>query len=50
LVDPKPIDRKRLGRRHLADLPAGETSERRIADCIGRDSWWERRPGGGEVT
>ncbi len=24
--------------------------ERAIADCIGKPSWWERRPGGGQVA
>jgi hypothetical protein len=50
LVEPQPIDLKRLRRRRLTDLPARRTSERTIADCIGRSSWWVRRPGGGEVT
>jgi protein involved in plasmid replication-relaxation len=50
LVEPKPIDLKRLRRRRLTDLPARETSDRTIADCIGRDNWWVRRPGGGEVA
>jgi len=50
LAEPKPVDPKRLRRRHLADLSARETSPRTIADCIGRGSWWERRPGGGEVA
>jgi hypothetical protein len=25
-------------------------NEREIADCIGKPSWWERRPGGGQVA
>jgi len=48
--DAKPADLKRLHRKRLTDLPARETSQRTIADCIGRGSWWERRPGGGEVA
>jgi hypothetical protein len=50
LDEPKPVDLKRLRRRRLTDLRARETSQRTIADCIGRGSWWERRPGGGEVA
>ena len=50
LIEPKPVDLNRLRRRRLTDLPARETSERTIADCIGRGNWWERRPGGGEVA
>lgn len=50
LDNPKPVDLKRLHRRRLTELPARETSQRTIADCIGRGSWWERRPGGGEVA
>ena len=50
LDEPKPVDLNRLRRRRLTDLPARETSERTIADCIGRGNWWERRPGGGEVA
>jgi hypothetical protein len=50
LDEPKPVDLKRLRRRRLTDLSARETSQRTIDDCIGRGSWWERRPGGGEVA
>ena len=50
LDEPKPVDLNRLRRRRLTDLLARETSQRTIADCIGRGSWWERRPGGGEVA
>jgi len=50
LDEPKPVDLKRLRRRRLTDLSARETSQRTIADCIGRGSWWEHRPGGGEVA
>jgi hypothetical protein len=50
LDEPKPVDLNRLRRRRLTDLSARETSQRTIADCIGRGSWWERRPGGGEVA
>src|SRR3984893_13623135 len=50
LDEPKPVDPNRLRRRRLIDLSARETSQRTIADCIGRGSWWERRPGGGEVA
>jgi hypothetical protein len=50
LEDLKPADLRRLRRRHLTDLPARETSERTNADSIGRDRWWVRRPGGGEVA
>ena len=48
--EPKPANVKRLHRRRLTELPARETSQRTIADCLGRGSWWERRPGGGEVA
>jgi hypothetical protein len=48
--DAKPVDLRRLHRKRLTELPARETSRRTIADCIGRGSWWERRPGGGEVA
>ena len=50
LDEAKPVDLQRLRRRRLTDLPARETSQRTIADCIGRGSWWEHRPGGGEVA
>jgi hypothetical protein len=32
----------------FADLPGQPRSARLIADCIGKERWWERRPGGGE--
>lgn len=50
LDEPKAVDLQRLRRKRLTDLSARETSQRTIADCIGRGSWWERRPGGGEVA
>ena len=46
----KPSNPKSLRRRRLTELPLKETSQRSIADCIGRSGWWERRPGGGEVA
>jgi hypothetical protein len=35
-------------RLQLAALPARARSSRRVEDCIGKPTWWERRPGGGE--
>lgn len=36
-------------RRHaLAHLPGLPRGTRAAADCIGKNRWWERRPGGGE--
>jgi hypothetical protein len=42
-VGDEPVDRSRL-----ANLPCIPRSARRVADCIGKPDWWERRPGGGE--
>jgi hypothetical protein len=35
-------------RRRLTDLPGRERTTRRFEDCIGKPTWWERRPGAGE--
>ena len=32
----------------LPELPAWPRSARRVEDCIGKPTWWERRRGGGE--
>jgi len=34
----------------LNQLAPIQPNERPIADCIGKPSWWERRPGGGQVA
>ena len=31
----------------IMDLPPHPRSQRLVTDCIGKPSWWERRPGGG---
>ena len=36
------------GRVAFGDMPSLPTRRRRVEDCIGKDRWWERRPGGGE--
>ena len=35
-------------RLQLAALPGRPRSGRRVEDCVGKPTWWERRPGGGE--
>lgn len=35
-------------RSRLTDLPGRPRTARRIDDCIGKPTWWERRPGAGE--
>jgi Replication-relaxation len=35
-------------RRRLNELPASARPELAIANCIGKPTWWERRPAGGE--
>jgi hypothetical protein len=32
----------------LNEMPASARPDLRAADCIGKPTWWERRPGGGE--
>ena len=34
----------------LNQLPPIQPNERPIADCVGKPSWWECRPGGGQVA
>ena len=49
--EPPPLSVTRLGRRMpFKGLPPMEPSERAIDDCIGKPSWWQRRPGGGQVA
>ena len=50
LEEAAPTDSKRPRRWRLTELPTGDSSQRTIADCIGRGRRWERRPGGGEVA
>lgn len=50
LEDARPADPQRLHRRRLSELPTIDRLTRTIADCIGRPRWWERRPGGAEVS
>lgn len=34
----------------LREMPAWPRSDRPVSDCIGKQQWWLRRPGGGEVA
>jgi protein involved in plasmid replication-relaxation len=49
--EPPPLSVTRLSRRHrFKRLPPMQTNERDVADCLGKASWWARRPGGGQVA
>jgi hypothetical protein len=46
-----PLSVTRLRKRTaLNQLPPIQPNERPIADCVGKPSWWECRPGGGQVA
>ncbi|MGH7761014.1 MAG: replication-relaxation family protein [Candidatus Dormibacteraceae bacterium] len=49
--EPPPLSVTKLGTRiPFKRLPPMQPNERTIADCIGKPSWWQRRPGGGQVA
>jgi hypothetical protein len=49
-AEPPPIGITRVGQRiPFKLLPPMEDNDRSTDDCIGKPSWWERRPGGGQV-
>jgi len=49
--EPPPLSVTTLGTRiPFKRLPPMQPNERTIADCIGKPSWWQRRPGGGQVA
>jgi hypothetical protein len=48
---PPPIGITRVGQRiAFKQLPPMDDTDRSTDDCIGKPSWWERRPGGGQIA